>query len=206
MRILFVRHGESEANVEQIISNRDLPHKLTEAGVMQATILAETLAHTHNVKVIETSPILRARETAEILQTRLDVTPTVQDALREFDCGEMEGRGDAEVWATYKELVHAWDVEHNYDKSIPPDGESFNDMKARFVPFIEGLIAQHKEHYADILLVAHGGLLLQMLPLVLANIDRAFTQQNHIKNCQLIMSELEDEQLICTAWGDIQLT
>lgn len=206
MRILFIRHGESEANVEQIISNRDLPHKLTQTGVMQATILAETLAHTLTVEVIETSPILRARETAVILQARLDVIPTVQPVLREFDCGAMEGRGDAEAWAAHQAIVQAWDTDHDYDKSIPPDGESFNDMQARFVPYIKNLIQQHKDHSADILLVSHGGLLLQMLPLVLTNVDRPFTQQNHINNCQLIITQLQDEQLICTNWGDIQFT
>ena len=205
MRILFVRHGESEANVEQIISNRDLPHKLTKKGVLQATILAETLAHTHNVEVIETSPILRARETAEILQARLGVIPTIQPALREFDCGAIEGRNCPEAWAAYKNLVDTWDGGQNYDEHIPPDGESFQDMKARFVPYIHHLVNQHQTHHADVLLVSHGGLLLQMLPLVLANIDRTFTQQNHIKNCQLISTAFENEQLICTAWGDIQL-
>ena len=44
MRILFTRHGESEANIQHIISNRSLPHQLTEKGVDQAAALAEVSA------------------------------------------------------------------------------------------------------------------------------------------------------------------
>ena len=206
MRILFVRHGESEANVAQVISNRDLPHKLTENGVMQATILAETLAHTHNVEVIETSPILRAQETAVIFQARLGVTPTIQSALREVDAGMMEGRGDAEAWESCDKLVRSWDDEQDYDNYIPPDGESFNDVKARFIPYIKQLIAEHKDHSADVLLVSHGALLQLMLPLILTNIDREFTQKHQINNCQLIVTQLKHDELSCINWGKIQLT
>ena len=64
MRVLFTRHGESEANVEGIISNRDLPHRLTVVGIAQAEALAERLGD-FDVRMIFSSPILRARETAE---------------------------------------------------------------------------------------------------------------------------------------------
>lgn len=40
MRLIFARHGESQANVERIISNRALPHGLTAKGRAQAETLA----------------------------------------------------------------------------------------------------------------------------------------------------------------------
>ncbi len=203
MRILFTRHGESEANVLQIISNRDLPHKLTETGIMQASILAETLAHTHSVAVIESSPILRAKETAMIVAQRLGVKPNIRTELSEFDCGMMEGRGDAEAWKAHQAVTQAWDVDQAFAQRIPPDGESFNDMKARFVPYINDLISKRQDNFADMLLISHGGMLHQMLPLVLTNVDRQFTQQHPLKNCQLVVTELQNEQLTCTNWGDI---
>ena len=206
MRILFARHGESEANVQQIISNRDLPHTLTETGIMQASILAETLVYTQNITMIASSPILRAQETGQIIGKRLGVTPTVSGALREFDCGGMEGRGDDEAWAAHQAVVQVWDVGHDYQQRIPPDGESFNGTKARFVPYINKLIAQHQDHCADIFLITHGALLQQMLPLILSNIDRPFTQQNRINNCQLIAAQSDKSHLICTQWGDITFT
>src|SRR5579859_4077000 len=43
MKLYFVRHGESEANVARIISNREQPHALTSNGIRQAHALADSL-------------------------------------------------------------------------------------------------------------------------------------------------------------------
>ena len=98
--LIFVRHGQSEANVTRTISNRDLPHSLTELGKDQALNLAETLAM-REVQIIYSSPILRARETADIVAGACGIEVTVADELREFDCGVMEGRGDDEAWQAH---------------------------------------------------------------------------------------------------------
>ena len=66
MRLYFVRHGESEANTLHVISNRESPFGLTALGKKQANILADSLKDIP-VTVIFSSPILRARETADIL-------------------------------------------------------------------------------------------------------------------------------------------
>ncbi|WP_221439940.1 phosphoglycerate mutase family protein [Spirochaeta isovalerica] len=43
MRIVFIRHGESEANTQKIISNTGYTHGLTENGYAQATNLVKKL-------------------------------------------------------------------------------------------------------------------------------------------------------------------
>ena len=200
MRILFARHGESEANVQQIISNRDLPHKLTGVGVAQASALAARLVN-ENVKTIVASPILRAQETAAIVAERLGVSVTTSSALREFDCGMMEGRGDDAAWVAHQAVTQAWDEAQTYDQRILPDGESFNDMKARFVPFVSELAIQNANRSGAILLISHGALLHQMLPLALSNVDRIFTQQHPLGNCDLVIAHPQNEQLVCTDWA-----
>src|SRR5215813_10095755 len=106
-RLYFVRHGESEANSLHMISNRDLPHGLTETGLAQMEQLAERL------KVIPfaafyASPLLRARQSADILAARLRLPYTVTAALAEFDLGILEGRSDATSWRRFDELLDAW--------------------------------------------------------------------------------------------------
>ena len=202
MRILFTRHGESEANVLGIISNRNLPHMLTLKGVAQANALADQLVSASNLKMIFTSPIPRALETAGIVASRFALTINVHDALREFDCGGMEGKGDIDAWHAHQAIVHAWDKDEDYDRFIPPDGESFNDMRKRFIPFIGDLILNYQHLQGDILLVSHGGLLHRMLPLVMVNIDLAFTQQNPLGNCDLVVSSPKNGSLECIQWGE----
>ena len=91
MKFYFTCHGQSEANILKIISNRDLRHALTEKGQQQARALAGRLSGNAFERIIS-SPNLRARQTSEILSTCLDVPCVVDDGLREFDCGVAEGR------------------------------------------------------------------------------------------------------------------
>jgi broad specificity phosphatase PhoE len=197
MKLFFTRHGESQANIERIISNRTLPHALTAKGRAQAVALAEQLATT-KLAAIYASPILRAQETAQILAAHLGAPVFTSDALREFDCGSMEGRGDEDAWAAHHAVTAAW-ASHDYAQCIP-GGESFIDMQQRFVPFVDQLVAQHADQAGDILLVGHGSLLHHMLPLVLRNVDRAFVAEHPLRNCACVCAAVHEDGLYCTNW------
>lgn len=199
MKLFFTRHGESQANIERIISNRALPHALTAIGRSQAATLAEQLA-TESMTAIYASPILRAQETAQIIAQRLGAPVYTSAALREFDCGYVEGRGDAEAWAAHHAVVTAW-ANRDYAQCIP-GGESFFDMQARFVPFIQSLVDAHAQKDAAVLLIGHGSLLTHMLPLVLMNIDRAFIDHHGMRNCVYIRAVVNEGNLFCEQWDD----
>lgn len=202
MKIIFARHGESEANVERIISNRDLPHHLTAKGRQQAHTLAEQLSE-QPIIALYASPILRAQQTAQILAERLHLPVQSADALREFDCGVMEGRGDPDAWRAHEAVVHAWDEAHDYDYRIS-DGESFNDLRTRFVPFVEGLLREFAEVDGTILLVSHGATLHHMLPLVLSNVERSLTRAHPLGNCACVEAVWQNKALVCTTWDGRQ--
>ena len=108
----------------------------------------------------------------------------------------MESRSDPEAWQAYSKLVRAWDEDRDYDRRIPPDGESFNDMKARFVPFVNDLLESNRTLSDDILLITHGGLLYQMLPLVIENIDRAYTKTHRLGNCDFLITHVQNGELV----------
>lgn len=204
MRVLFARHGESEANRQRVISNRDLPHPLTPRGVAQSLALARTLIGREVGQVIA-SPIPRAWQTAALVADALGVPCSTSPALREFDCGAMEGRGDDEAWAEHAALVRAWDEEHDEQRRIPPDGESFADLRARFLPFVASLVAGpvagRDSRAGDVLLVSHGGLLHHLLPLVLGNVGREFTDGHPLGHCALIVARVHSGRLVCTEWA-----
>lgn len=202
MNLYFARHGESQANLERIISNRDLPHPLTERGRTQATALAEQLAAAA-ISAIYASPILRAQQTAQLIAERLRLPIFTSTALREFDCGVMEGQGTEKAWAAHEAVITAWAI-HDYAQHIP-GGESFVDMQARFVPFINQLISQHVEDASTILLISHGSLLYHMLPLVFHNIDRAFVSQHPLRNCACVHAVVTSAGITCINWDGHQL-
>lgn len=198
MLLYFVRHGQSEANVRSVISNRDVPHPLTELGRQQAMQLAHAMAAVP-VTRIYSSPLLRARQTAEILSAALGAPVEIADALREFDCGIAEGRSDEEAWSLSRRVVDDWLSRGNLSSRIE-GGENFKDIQARFVPFVERLVQERRGSRANLILLGHGGVFSAMLPLVLANIDAAFVGSHPIVNTGAIVAEPGPNGLVCLEW------
>jgi broad specificity phosphatase PhoE len=199
MRIYFARHGESQANLLHQISNRGLEHGLTRKGREQAVALADRLQDLPITRIYS-SPLLRAIETSVILANRLELEYEVVDALREYDCGFVEGRSDPEGWQMWQALFDAWVVKRCWEQRIE-GGESFYDIRERFVPFIEGLVDQYRSSEAGIVCVSHGGLYWQMLPLVLKNVDNELIARHGIDYTRCIVSERRPDGLYCVEWN-----
>jgi len=202
MKLYFVRHGESEANLLREISNRGTRHGLTAKGREQATALAQALSR-EAIQHIYTSPLLRAVQTAEILAGRFNVPFQTADALREFDCGFVEGRSDTAAWEIHSRIHESWLRNGERDARID-GGESFNDIRQRFIPFVEGMAQAFAGSESIIVLVGHGGTYRCMLPLILRNIDDAFIVKHGISYTCAIVAEPMQQGLVCTRWGAVQ--
>ena len=204
MRLYFVRHGESEANLLQEFSNRGVKHPLTAMGREQALALAQTLNGIAVTRIFA-SPILRAVQTAEIVAGELGLSYEVTDALREYDVGILEVRSDAASWQRYWEINDAWLVRHEWDARIE-QGESFLDIRRRFVPFIDQLVHDGATNrVSNIVLVGHGGTYRCMLPLVLANIGFPFVLERGMGHTDVVVAELTADGLTCLTWGELSL-
>jgi len=202
MKLYFVRHGESDANIRHVISNRESPFGLTELGMQQAKTLAIRLRDIP-LTAIYSSPVLRARETAEILSQAFGLPYQITEALREYDCGILEEKSDAESWKLHGEIAEAWTLHHNYLRK-PEGGECYLDIKERFIPFVEGFVNNGLHSEDHILFVSHGGLLQLMLPEILTNIDSNFVRSHGIGHTQCIIAEVLHNELICKQWGDLR--
>ena len=191
--LYFVRHGESEANVLNVISNRGYRHGLTDLGRRQSADLASRLAGA-GITRIWTSPLRRAVETAGILSEALAIPYQVTGALREFDCGIAENRADPQAWDLHRQVMAAWLQQGDLAARIE-GGESFLDMRDRFVPFVEHLLEKEATNQV---LVGHGGLYLCMLPLVLNNLEKA--PESGFPNTAYVLARPTPDGLICVEW------
>jgi 2,3-bisphosphoglycerate-dependent phosphoglycerate mutase len=88
--IIFVRHGESEANVAKIQANETDKYPLTARGRSQVERLTQELALVHP-NALYSSPVLRAAETAGIISRRLNIPVQVNRAIMERDWGRANG-------------------------------------------------------------------------------------------------------------------
>jgi len=202
MKLYFVRHGESEANTLGIISNRGLMYGLTDTGRQQAAALAARLKDIRFARLVS-SPLLRAIQTAQIVSHELGLPYEITDALREYDCGILEGQPLQPYLDDYMRLFRDW-TEGMWDHCFE-GGESLLDIQARFIPFINQITHEHNE--ADnILLVSHGGVLLAALPILLTNIDHTFAYEHiRFRNADVVIAETRPEGLVCLTWCDLVL-
>lgn len=127
--LVLVRHGESTANAAGLLLGRsDVP--LTPAGQAQAQALAGRLG---DVRRLVSSPLRRARDTAEALG--LDLPVEVDDRWVEIDYGIHEGRALAQVPA---EVWRRWRVDPG---ERAEGGESLAELGRRVRSACEELLA-----------------------------------------------------------------
>lgn len=84
--VILVRHGQSTVNVQKLISSDYDGYPLTDKGVSQVLQLSSQLIGTR-ISGIISSPVLRARQTSEILSEKLGMDYTVDERIRESGLG-----------------------------------------------------------------------------------------------------------------------
>jgi broad specificity phosphatase PhoE len=197
-QIWFVRHGESEANVSRIYANTGDNYPLTAKGYEQAQLFAQRLSGIR-ILGIYSSPLLRARQTAETIAKGTGDSIQISPGLIEYHVGIYEGSSTSPSSAgaiADWEIKKRWYLHGDFDASLP-GGESLSQMRARFVPFVDAVIESYKAKSGIVLIVSHGGLMVAMLPFVFENIDFAFTQSHPIDHLCPIKGEMREGRFWC---------
>jgi probable phosphoglycerate mutase len=203
MRLYFVRHGESTANLRREFSNSGWKHPLTDEGVEQARATVRGLVGV-TVERVYSSPVMRAVQTAQILAEGLQAPLETTEALREWSVGLYEGTADPAGWALHRQVQDDWFVHQDLDSRMP-GGESFVDIRERFVPFVETLVQNGGDADRNIVLVGHGGLYIAMLPVLFTNVDWAFARQQGFPNTAYALAEPRSGGLYCISWCGVLL-
>lgn len=94
--VIFVRHGESLSNTNNIITSDYKGYPLTEKGKAQALEAAVELKGIHVDKLMS-SPVQRAKETAEIISNVVKVQPMVDERIRESGMGPFNNKSLNEI-------------------------------------------------------------------------------------------------------------
>jgi probable phosphoglycerate mutase len=128
MRILLARHGETTWNTEGRHQGQGFDVPLSEAGRAQAKALAARLQGEPIHRAVA-SPLLRARQTAEIALGERNGMLRFDDGFKEVSHGDWEGRLASEIREAYPELQRAW-RESPHTVRLP-GGESFQEVQDR---------------------------------------------------------------------------
>ncbi|MDY5482916.1 MAG: histidine phosphatase family protein [Clostridium sp.] len=161
MKLYLIRHGQTDWNIEGKIQGKtDIP--LNQTGLHQAKLLAKGM-RSRQITEVYTSPLLRARQTAEILAEEKGLPVQEIPELREVDFGLWEGRTWEEIEAEYPEDFHRW--EENPALGMPTGGETIDCCRERCRRAAEKILAG----CCDVAVVAHGGILVHMVDYLLRN-------------------------------------
>ena len=135
----LLRHGESLANVKRLFAAKRIDPPLTECGIQQATMQAETLKQ-FKLSAIFASPLLRARHTAEIINKYHSLDIVTSDDLYEVDVGILDGEDqtDPHKWTAYTNVMGEWGK--NLTKIAFPNGESLDNVRDRLRSFFDPLM------------------------------------------------------------------
>lgn len=160
--LLLMRHGRTEASAGRVYSGiSDVP--LTEEGRAQAQRAAARLSE-EGIDMIRTSPLSRARDTAEVVAAATGAPLVVDDRLLEIDYGPIEGMDRERAERELGEVYTAW-RRRPFDAQ-PPGMEPLEHALARVRAALQDLDSAERP-----LLVAHQGI-LRIVLIALGELDR----------------------------------
>ena len=155
-QFLFVRHGETVGNLEQI-AHGQTESPLNDRGIRQAQITADMLrGWSTQYHRVYTSPLSRAHHTGEHIAEALGLPLDIHDDLVEGFLGDWEG-------ITYQELSDVGFAKHSIrdDNFRGHNGESPNQLADRMANVLEEIRDQHPEE--NIIFVSHGAAIAHLL-------------------------------------------
>lgn len=154
MKIFLVRHGETTGDIEDRYGGSYDDH-LTDLGREQLVATANNLVD-KGIEIILTSPLIRAKESAEIISLRIECSAEIMNGLEERGYGVLGGLTKAEALEKYPEVVEA----HKDPPNTDPEGESYDDFRNRVLETFQKIT---KKEYNTIAVVSHGGPIKQIL-------------------------------------------
>jgi broad specificity phosphatase PhoE len=154
-QLLLVRHGQSTWNVQGRVQGWADP-PLDDIGREQARRLARRLAdERHDVAAIYSSPLARARQTAEEMARALKLILRTDDRLKENNVGQLTGLTGPEIEQQFPDWVAARQASQEW--TSPPGGEDRDEFVSRCAAAMADIVANHPEQ--TVAVVSHGGTL-----------------------------------------------
>jgi len=148
--IIFLRHGQAKNNIERILTGRTPGIPLTDKGIEQAEKAAKFLEDM-NISAIYSSPIERARHTAEIVGKHNSIDVIIDDRLIELDMGKFTGVPYDEIFSTHGNVFMKF---YNGELEIAHNGvETFAEVKKRILGIVDHVIENHPDQ--NVVLVTH---------------------------------------------------
>lgn len=148
--MIFLRHGQAQNNTARVLAGRAPGVSLTEKGVNQAHDIGRYIKSL-SISHIYTSPIERAKKTAEIVGSHLDLVPTEDERLYELEMGKFSVMAYDDLFATHGNVFLKF---YQGDPTIEENGvETFAQVRKRVLSMVDHARKNHQDR--NVLFVTH---------------------------------------------------
>ncbi|MGA0863463.1 MAG: histidine phosphatase family protein [Ilumatobacteraceae bacterium] len=144
--LILVRHGQTAIKAGGLLQGRIDPD-LDDTGRAQAAALAAALSGRHPSALVVSSPLMRARQTADAIAAALGVSVDVDARFIELDYGDFDGKAMHDI------SDETWALWRRDPAFTPPGGESLVDLDRRVQPALEEWSPTAAER--DVIVVSH---------------------------------------------------
>ena len=191
MKIYLIRHGESLANLGLVSADfsMDNQNTLSKKGENQIQAIIPAFQNCNIVRIFS-SPMKRAIDSAEILQSGLVNKPKIMidDRLKEISYGIFtDDRDNPEMQNIAKRQI-AGDQEIRFG-----DGENIREILERFLDF---LVDTYKENQNDEIIILSHGRLLSIVSKKIEELCQKKIKKSKIENASIIEVELNNNEII----------
>lgn len=200
MKLYIIRHGETDWNkLKKVQGHADIP--LNEYGRSLARQTAEGMKDIP-LDLAYTSPLQRARETAEILLCGRNIPLLVEEDIKEINFGSYEGMccgGDQ--WDSRREEFNRFFTDtSNY--AAPKDGETIQMLFDRTGRFLERLARDKTLENKNVLVSTHGAAMTAMVNRMKGNlVPEDFWRDKVPSNCAVTMARLVGDRFVVEKEG-----
>ncbi|MCQ2913779.1 MAG: histidine phosphatase family protein [Alphaproteobacteria bacterium] len=141
-KIYLFRHGKTQMNLKGRWQGSGNDEPLAEEGKVQSEELANRISKL-GLKIIYTSPLKRAKETANIVAKACNIPLVENKNLIEGCFGDAEGLTLAQVYEKFPDITPHWQSleEDGMDVCFPPNGETKRQMQTRMIATIKEILA-----------------------------------------------------------------
>ena len=162
VRVILVRHGETDWNQERRVQGSGSDRQLTEMGKQQAESIGLRLKQ-ENIQAIYSSPLRRALDTAQAIARYHQVEVQIEPSLNEIYAGELEGILIEKLGSYLNQLV----ARERGDESVSKlyGGELLAEVRQRAWSIIKRLVDKHGD--GAIVVVSHYFVILSIICSVL---------------------------------------
>ncbi|MGI5273016.1 bifunctional RNase H/acid phosphatase [Nonomuraea sp. CA-218870] len=195
--LVLLRHGETPLSAERRFSGLGDP-ELTPNGLAQAAAAAIRLSHDpYQLDAVVTSPLTRARQTAEAVAQRAGLPVETDEDLRETDFGAWEGHTFTEIQRRWPTELAAWLADPDV---APPGGESFTAVAERVTRARSRLLDRYEGR--TVLLVSHVTPIKTLLRLALDAPPTALYRMHLDLACLSLIEHYADGNTVVKSFND----